>query len=138
MLAEVSDTAPGRSRLSTSEGSTDENVGAANAWPAPMTSTSPTIMAFDGSGALTAQASRKVKNACWTEMMISIFLRSYLSANEPPISETKSRGPSWANPTRPARPGPLMWVANAMSTTFCIHVPTLDAMEPAKTRRKPE
>src|SRR5438094_466624 len=46
-------------------------------------------------------------------------------------------GPSWAKATRPTKLGDLVRVnANAVSTTFCIHVPTLESSAPVHTIRK--
>src|SRR5438094_5136357 len=95
------------------------------------------MAAFDGCAPRANHASTNDSSICSVWAHTSSRLRLTASARTPPTDANTRVGPSWAKATRPTKLGDLVRVnANAVSTTFCIHVPTLESSAPVHTIRK--
>jgi hypothetical protein len=123
--------APCRSSRGTSVGRIALRPGAPSAFATPMANTRPTSATFGGSS-MSTSAARPNDSTIWANCtMTSSRRRSSTSANRPPVVERNSNGPSCAKKTMPTNDGePVSFRAYAPSTTFCIHVPMLDANVP--------
>ena len=134
--AEFSEMAPGRSCLPTSPGRTAEYAGPNIALPAPTPSTITTSRTFDGWGEDATRATPSENTSCSMDKMMRKRLRSILSARRPPTMGRIRVGPSWAKMMTPTNVAECVRsYAYAPRTTFCIHVPMLEAKAPKKTMR---
>jgi hypothetical protein len=136
MVSEFSDTEPERSALLTSVGSIADQAGALSALPTP-TPRATRKIDQTGASAEASGASAAENASCTSCIAISHLRRSNRSAIRPAGMERKSSGPSWANtitPTSDVLPVRLRMYTG--SSTFCIQVPTLEAIEAIHMRRK--
>ena len=101
------------------------------AWPMPMAKTTTTRAVLFGSPPIVSQVSTADITSCSTATAMRRRRRSTTSAKAPPMREKTRRGPSWANTMRPTKLAESVnWRANAPSTAFCIHEPTLEPKAP--------
>ena len=101
ICAECREMAPGRSSRPTSWGSRAEYAGLNSAWAMPMANTTTTSATMFGSSGAATAASTNDSTSWDAATPTSRRRRSTVSASTPPITDSSSIGPSWANRTTP-------------------------------------